>query len=110
DYKNQIGTGAGAADSAGVKEELRKQEEARRLLEAQIEKDPDKFPKLPEYGSKQDWQLEQALNYLQGKPVVTTKLVAEATEKNGKAAMAGSAAASAAKPPAAPSTTKPAVK
>jgi carboxyl-terminal processing protease len=54
--------------------------------------------------------LEQALNYLQGKPVVTAKLVAEATEKTGKAATTGSAAASAAKPPAAPSTTKPAVK
>ena len=110
DYKNQIGTGAGAADSAGVKEELRKQEEARRLLEAQIEKDPDKFPKLPEYGSKQDWQLEQALNYLQGKPVATAKLVAEATEKNGKAASISAAAASAAKAPAASSATKPAVK
>ena len=109
DYKNQIGTGVGAANSPDVKEELRKQEEARRLLEAQIEKDPKKFPKLPEYGSKQDWQLEQALNHLQGKPVETAKLVAEATEKNGKAGTNSSPSASAAKPSTS-SPTKPAAK
>jgi len=73
DYKNQIGTGDESADAKRVEEEVRKQEEARRLLEAEIQKDPSKFPKLPEYGSKDDWQLIQALNYLQGKPVITAK-------------------------------------
>jgi C-terminal processing peptidase-3. Serine peptidase. MEROPS family S41A len=92
DYKNQIGTGVEAADSTGIKDELRKQEEARRLLEAEIEKDPNKFPKLPEYGSKEDWQLEQALNELQGKPVVTMKIVAEAKAAKPAVATSGSAA------------------
>ena len=98
DYKNQIGTGVEAADSTGIKDELRKQEEARRLLEAEIEKDPNKFPKLPEYGSKDDWQLEQALNELQGKPVVTAKLLAKAEEKSAKPAAATSSTAVAPKP------------
>ncbi len=73
DYKNQIGTGQEAAGTQQVQTEVQKQEEARRLLEAEIEKNPNKFPKLPEYGSKEDWQLLQALNYLQGKPVITAK-------------------------------------
>ncbi|OIQ81972.1 hypothetical protein GALL_362470 [mine drainage metagenome] len=99
DYKNQIGTGVEASDSSSVKEALRKQEEARRLLEAEIEKDPNKFPKLPEYGSKEDWQMEQALNYLEGKPVVTAKMVADAQEKNAKPAASTSSTAPALKPP-----------
>ena len=98
DYKNQIGTGAESADSTGIKDELRKQEEARRLLEAEIEKDPNKFPKLPEYGGKDDWQLEQALNELQGKPVVTTKLLAKADEKPAKPTAPTSANVPASKP------------
>ena len=73
DYKNQIGTGSESADSKRVEEDVRKQEEARRLLEAELQKDPNKLPKLPEYGSKEDWQVTQAMNYLEGKPVITAK-------------------------------------
>ncbi|MDE1979731.1 MAG: peptidase S41, partial [Betaproteobacteria bacterium] len=73
DYKNQIGTGNESADSKRVEEDVRKQEEARRLLEAELQKDPNKLPKLPEYGSKEDWQVTQAMNYLEGKPVITAK-------------------------------------
>ncbi|OZB62280.1 MAG: peptidase S41 [Thiomonas sp. 13-66-29] len=107
DYKNQIGTGVEASDSSSVKEALRKQEEARRLLEAEIEKDPNKFPKLPEYGSKEDWQMEQALNYLEGKPVVTAKMVADAQEKNAKPPAPTSSAGPAQKPAPAPRPAKP---
>ena len=77
DYKNQIGTGTQAASSPQLRQELQRQHEARQELEAAIEKNPKKFPKLPEYGSKQDWQLEQALNLLQHKPVVTEKAPAQ---------------------------------
>ncbi len=78
DYKNQIGTGTLSASSPQIERELQRQEEARRELEAAIEKDPARFPKLPAYGSKQDWQLEQALNLLQHKPVVTEPAAAKA--------------------------------
>jgi carboxyl-terminal processing protease len=76
DYKNQIGTGDASADSKQVETDVRKQEDARRLLEAELQKDPSKLPKLPEYGSKEDWQLTQAMNYLEGKTVVTAKRAA----------------------------------
>ncbi|OIQ74201.1 putative CtpA-like serine protease [mine drainage metagenome] len=76
DYKNQIGTGDASADSKQVETDVRKQEDARRLLEAELQKDPSKLPKLPEYGSKEDWQLTQAMNYLEGKAVVTAKRAA----------------------------------
>jgi carboxyl-terminal processing protease len=76
DYKNQIGTGSQAADSKQVEDEVSKQEAARRLLEAELQQNPNKLPKLPEYGSKDDWQLTQALNYLEGKPVVVAKQAA----------------------------------
>jgi len=89
DYKNQIGTGNEAADSKRVEEDVRKQEEARRLLEAELQKDPNKLPKLPEYASKDDWQVTQALNYLEGKPVITAKHPA-ATAKTASTAAAAS--------------------
>ncbi len=75
DYSNQIGTGAAPSPAASAADAQREQseEQARRQLEIEIAKDPSKFPKLPEYGSKADWQLEQALNELQGKPVIVAK-------------------------------------
>ncbi len=81
DYTNQIGTGAQAASSPALRAELQRQEEARRELEAAIEKDPKKFPKLPQYGSKNDWQLEQALNLLQHKPVMTVQTATRAASQ-----------------------------
>jgi carboxyl-terminal processing protease len=86
DYKNQIGTGSEAADSKRVEEDVRKQEEARRLLEAELQKDPNKLPKLPEYASKEDWQVTQAMNYLEGKPVVTAKVSANTAKVKAPAA------------------------
>jgi carboxyl-terminal processing protease len=90
DYKNQIGTGNEAADSKRVEEDVRKQEEARRLLEAELQKDPNKLPKLPEYASKDDWQVTQALNYLEGKPVITAKHPASTAKTASTAAAASS--------------------
>ena len=86
DYKNQIGTGDESAASKQVENDVRKQEEARRLLEAQLQQDPSKLPKLPEYGSKEDWQLTQALNYLEGKPVVVAKQATAAKARPAPAA------------------------
>ena len=94
DYKNQIGTGNQAADSKQVEDEVSKQEAARRLLEAELQQNPNKLPKLPEYGSKDDWQLTQALNYLEGKPVVVAKQAAAKAKPAPTAAAAPKAPAS----------------
>ncbi|MGL4666444.1 MAG: hypothetical protein ACRCWR_00770, partial [Saezia sp.] len=36
-----------------------------------LKKDENALPRMPEYGSKEDFRLRQALNYLQGKPVIS---------------------------------------
>jgi carboxyl-terminal processing protease len=51
-------------------------EEARKRLEEEAKKEP-KDRLIPEFGSERDFQLRQALNQLQGKPVVTSKLQVE---------------------------------
>ena len=97
DYRNQIGTGAAPSPSASAADAQREQseEQARQKLELEIAKDPNKFPKLPEYGSKDDWQLKQALNELQGKPVIVAKPAsAAAAPAPGAKAPAPKAAAS----------------
>ena len=94
DYKNQIGTGNQAADSKQVEDEVSKQEAARRLLEAELQQNQNKLPKLPEFGSKDDWQLTQALNYLEGKPVVVAKQAAAKAKPAPTAAAAPKAPAS----------------
>ncbi len=100
DYKNQIGSGQpGVAQSLPSAEE-QKLDDARRALEDAIEKDPKKFPKLPPYGSADDWQLTQALHKLEGQPVITAKPLGAASAAVG--APAGSPAASKALPPAKP--------
>ncbi len=86
DYSNQIGTGTEAASSPRVRAELQRQEQARRELEAAIEKDPKRFPKLPEFGSQHDWQLEQALNLLEHRPVISARSVARAASQPAVAA------------------------
>ena len=93
DYSNQIGTGTESSASPQVRKELQRQEQARRELEAAIEKDPKKFPKLPAYGSADDWQLKQALNLLEHHPVVTSAAAATATTTTASAASAPAAAA-----------------
>jgi carboxyl-terminal processing protease len=53
-------------------------DEARKKFEEQLAKSKDQQPKpLPEFGSAEDWPLRQALNQLQGKTVVASKVGAE---------------------------------
>ncbi len=111
DYANQIGTGNDASSSPAVRKALQLQQEARRALEAQIEQDPKKFPKLPAYGSAKDWQLEQALNLLQHKPVLTSpvpRILAGASAPAAAATPAASARAAASAPAPAASAAAPA--
>jgi carboxyl-terminal processing protease len=48
-------------------------EEARKKLEEQQAKSKEPPKPLPEFGSAEDFQLQQALNQLRGKPVVVSK-------------------------------------
>jgi carboxyl-terminal processing protease len=62
------------ADPAREKE----REEARTKLEAELSKNANKPPKpLPEFGSAEDFQLNQALNRLRGQPVMVSKTATE---------------------------------
>jgi carboxyl-terminal processing protease len=63
------------ADKVKIDEIAKEREKIKEKLEK------DKNFKLPEYGSEKDWQLIQALNYLQGKPVVMSKPEPKKEEK-----------------------------
>jgi carboxyl-terminal processing protease len=80
DYEKHIKNPQGE-ESAEVRAEKTKalesaKEEARKRLEEEAKKEP-KDRLIPEFGSERDFQLRQALNQLQGKPVVTSKLQVE---------------------------------
>ena len=52
-------------------------EEARAKLEAEYAKNKDAIKPLPEFGSAEDFPLQQALNQLKGKPVIASKTATE---------------------------------
>jgi carboxyl-terminal processing protease len=52
-------------------------EEARKKLEEQQAKTKEPPKPLPEFGSPEDFQLQQALNQLRGKPVLVSKNAGE---------------------------------
>jgi carboxyl-terminal processing protease len=52
-------------------------EEARKKLEEQLAKSKEPAKPLPEFGTAEDWPLQQALNQLRGLPVVASKTAAE---------------------------------
>ncbi len=56
---------------------LKAREEARKKLEEQAAKGNEAPKPLPEFGSADDFPLQQALNHLKGQPVVTSKTMAE---------------------------------
>ncbi|MDE2000023.1 MAG: S41 family peptidase [Burkholderiales bacterium] len=72
------GQGAEVKDDAREKE----REEAIKKLEESKKVEPPK--PLPEYGSADDFPLQQALNQLQGKPVVVSKTMTERKAEDSK--------------------------
>lgn len=62
------------AEASAAREKLR--EEARKRLEEDAKK-PIAERRLPEFGSDKDFQLQQALNHLKGKPVKVSKTLTE---------------------------------
>jgi carboxyl-terminal processing protease len=76
DYDKHLKNDQGSeADKVKIDEIAKEREKIKEKLEK------DKNFKLPEYGSEKDWQLIQALNYLQGKPVVMSKPEPKKEEK-----------------------------
>ncbi|MFG6448253.1 S41 family peptidase [Roseateles sp. BYS180W] len=60
-------------DPARTKELEQAREEARAKLEAELAKNKDAIKPLPEFGSAEDFPLQQALNQLKGLPVAVSK-------------------------------------
>lgn len=73
DLDKHISSGQGAEQRDAAREKAR--EEARKRLEAEAARSGN-TPRLPEFGSAEDFQLQQALNRLKGKPVVVSKAAA----------------------------------
>ncbi|MCI4440742.1 S41 family peptidase [Tibeticola sp.] len=67
-------------DPAVEREREAAREAARKKLEEEAKK-PAAERKIPEFGSPQDFQLQQALNKLKGLPVITSKTQTERTEE-----------------------------
>jgi len=85
DLDKHLASGQGAEVKDLAREKAR--EEARKKLEDELAKNANAAPKpLPEFGSAEDFQLNQALNRLKGRPVLASKTIverkAEATTTN----------------------------
>ena len=61
------------ADEKKDPEREKAREEARKKLEEQLAKSKEPAKPLPEFGSPEDFPLQQALNQLRGLPVVASK-------------------------------------
>ncbi|WPB59519.1 S41 family peptidase [Xylophilus sp. GOD-11R] len=74
DLEKHLASGQGAEVKDEGREKAR--EEARKRLEAEAEsKKPP--PKMPEFGTDQDFQLKQAINRFKGQPVMVSKTLVE---------------------------------
>ena len=71
DLEKHISSGQGAEQRDAAREKAR--EEARKRLEAEASRNGGAPRPLPEFGSSEDFQLQQALNRLKGKPVIVSK-------------------------------------
>ncbi|HET8695031.1 MAG TPA: S41 family peptidase, partial [Aquabacterium sp.] len=80
DLDKHITSGQGAEVKDDAREKAR--EEAIKKLEESKKVEPPK--PLPEYGSADDFPLQQALNQLQGKPVVVSKTMTERKAEDSK--------------------------
>jgi len=85
DLNKHLSEKPGAAEAKDEAREKARAEE-RKKIEEQLAKQRDSVKPLPEFGSPQDFPLQQALNQLRGKPVVVSKT---ATERKASADGAG---------------------
>jgi carboxyl-terminal processing protease len=85
DLNKHLSEKPGAAEAKDEAREKARAEE-RKKIEEQLAKQRESIKPLPEFGSEQDFPLQQALNQLRGKPVVVSKT---ATERKASADTAG---------------------
>jgi carboxyl-terminal processing protease len=85
DLNKHLSEKPGAAEAKDEAREKARAEE-RKKIEEQLAKQRESIKPLPEFGSEQDFPLQQALNQLRGKPVVVSKT---ATERKASADGAG---------------------
>jgi len=83
DLERHLVNGNGDADKKDPARE-KAREEALRKLEDAAAKNNNKPVRLPEFGSAEDFQLQQALNRLKGKPVVASKSQTERKPEDAK--------------------------
>jgi len=76
DLNKHLSEKPGAAEAKDEAREKARAEE-RKKIEEQLAKQRDSVKPLPEFGSPQDFPLQQALNQLRGKPVVVSKTATE---------------------------------
>ncbi len=67
------------AERTAEQEREQEREAARKRLEEEAKKNPNQRL-LPEYGSDKDFQLQQAINQLKGRPVMVSKTLTERPE------------------------------
>lgn len=76
DLQKHIASGQGPEEKDPARDKAR--EEAIKKLEETVNASKNEKPKpLPEFGSAEDFQLQQALNQLKGKPVLVSKTLTE---------------------------------
>lgn len=76
DLDKHLGNGQGDDEAAAEAAREKAREEARKRLEAEAKK-PAAERKLPEYGSPEDFRLQQALRQLKGEPVQISQTLTE---------------------------------
>jgi carboxyl-terminal processing protease len=84
DLEKHIGSGQGPETKDAAREKAR--EEAIKKLEETSAKKDEKPKPLPEFGSPEDFQLQQALAKLKGQPVIVSKTMVERKEEKAKGA------------------------
>ena len=87
DLEKHLGDGSGAAEKKDAAREKAREEALKKLEEAgaKARDAKDKPVRLPEYGTPEDFPLQQALNRLKGKPVVVSKTQVERKPDEAKA-------------------------
>jgi carboxyl-terminal processing protease len=83
DLGNRLGNGSASepteAERAAERQREQEREQARQRLEEEQRRNPGQRL-LPEFGSAQDFQLQQALNQLKGLPVIASQTATERVE------------------------------
>jgi carboxyl-terminal processing protease len=77
DLDKHLNADKGTADSAKDTEREKAREEARKKFDVELAKKPEDRKRLPEFGSADDFQLQQALHKLKGEPVKMSTELAE---------------------------------